>query len=166
MNKLDNMKSALIKTELVGEYFYKIWQSLKEVRDCIQEAKEYGCFDDKNGYLVRTETLVDTLEVLHDQVMYDRDALYKELRDLKSKENERDIKFAVGKRYTATTRGEYVVTARYGNGRDIYIVCNNNIVFKITGKKDGVEVAENEYASCLRADNKYAIDEQDGYVNV
>lgn len=165
MNKMD-IKKTLVKTEFVKGCFYNIWQSLKEVRDCIQEAKEDGSFYDKNGYLVRTETLVDYLEVLHDQVMCDRDALYKELCSLKNKEAERDIKFAVGKTYTATTRGEYVVTARYGNGRDIYIVCNNSIVFKITGKKDGVEVAENEYASCLRADNKYAIDEQEGYVNI
>lgn len=165
MNKMD-IKKTLVKTELIKGCFYNIWQSLKEVRDYIQEAKENGSFYDNNGYLVRTEALIDTLEVLHDQVMCGRDVLYKELRDLKNKETKPDIKFVVGKRYTATTRGEYVVTARYGNGRDIYIVCNNNIVFKITGKKDGVEVAENEYTSCLRADNKYAIDEQEGYINV
>ena len=165
MNKSD-IKKTLVKTEFVKGCFYNIWQSLKEVRDCIQEAKEDGSFDDKNGYLVRTETLVDYLEVLHDQVRCDRDALYMSLRNLKNKKTERDIKFVVGKTYTATTRGEYVVTARYGNGRDIYIVCNNNIIFKVTGKINNVEVAENEYASCLRADNKYAIDEQEGYVNI
>jgi uncharacterized protein YdbL (DUF1318 family) len=166
MNKIDNIKLALVKAELFKGCFYNIWQSLKELRDYIQEAKNDGSFDDKNGYLVRTETLADTLEILHNQVMCDRDALYKEICNLRNKENNPDIKFVVGKRYTATTRGEYVVTARYGNGRDIYIVCNNNIVFKIMGKKDGVEVAENEYTSCLRADNKYATDEQEGYVNV
>lgn len=165
MNKMD-IKKTLVKTEFIKGCFYNIWQSLKEVRDYIQEAKEDGSFYDNNGYLVRTEALVDTLEVLHDQVMCGRDALYKELRDLKNKENKRDIKFVVGKKYISSGGSEWVVTARYGSGSDLYIVCNNSIVFKITDKKDGVETAKASFVCHLRADNKYAIDEQEGYINV
>lgn len=164
----EKYKKTLAKLRIVGDDYYNVVCSLTKICLDIKDLKEDGYFSDSFGFLVRTESLIKTVDLIRSQLQLDLTATSMELEKIEKKEAERKIKFIVGKKYTATTGGEYVVTARYGNGPDLYIVCNNNIVFKITGMNNNVEVAENEYASRLSADNKYAVDEdgQDGYINV
>lgn len=66
-------------------------------------------------------------------------------------------KFEVGKTYKHYhATGEdynFVVTARYGSGDDLYIVIDNKAIFKIIGIVDGVEVAADKADARIAAND-------------
>ena len=154
-NDIDDLQNALNAYKRFEDMAHEIAQECSALfvnyKACVHERV---IDKDEQEYITlqSTKTAIDAVVWLfHNQ----EEKLTAKIDGIKSSNKIKVKKFEIGKAYHTTGNvRDFVVTARYSDKDNLYIVIDNGRVFKIVAIVDGVEVAAcNEEAFRLAADD-------------